>query len=90
MAEWLQSKLVRLGELNSDEERKDILADIKIKLGILNNRDAEQICRTTDFGQLFSQLTSSDRYHDNANFVEFRRRSLSFILFDSFDTKKVL
>lgn len=30
MAEWLQSKLVRLGELNSDEERKDILADIKI------------------------------------------------------------
>ncbi|XP_076232215.1 26S proteasome non-ATPase regulatory subunit 5 [Calliopsis andreniformis] len=61
MAEWLQSKLVRLGELENNEEKKDILAEIKIKLGTLNDRNTEQICRTVDFGQLFSQLTSNDR-----------------------------
>ncbi|CAD1469938.1 unnamed protein product, partial [Heterotrigona itama] len=61
MADWLQSKIVRLGELSSVEEKKAILSDIKIKLGNLNNRETEQISRNVDFNQLFTQLTSNDR-----------------------------
>lgn len=68
MMEWLQAKLVRLDELNSVEDKKDILSEVKIKLGSLNNRESEQISRNLNFGQLFTQLTSNDRYHDIANF----------------------
>ncbi|XP_076285992.1 26S proteasome non-ATPase regulatory subunit 5 [Lasioglossum baleicum] len=60
MAEWLQSRIVRLGELNSVEEKKDVLTEIKIRLGSLNNRESEQVARTLDYGQLFTQLTLDD------------------------------
>lgn len=69
MGEQLQAKLLRLGELNNDEEKKEILTEIGIVVKTLRNRHAEQINCTFDFGQLFAQLTSNDRYHDNANFV---------------------
>ncbi|XP_017881205.1 26S proteasome non-ATPase regulatory subunit 5 [Ceratina calcarata] len=65
MAEWLHLKIVRLNELNNVEEKKDILSEIKIKLGSLNNREAEQISRNLDFGLLFAQLTSDDREYAN-------------------------
>ncbi|XP_043253995.1 26S proteasome non-ATPase regulatory subunit 5 [Colletes gigas] len=61
MAEWLQLRIVRLGELDSIKEKEDILSEIKIKLGSLNNRESEQVSRNLDFGQLFTQLTSNDR-----------------------------
>ncbi|XP_033327939.2 26S proteasome non-ATPase regulatory subunit 5 [Megalopta genalis] len=61
MAEWLQSKIVRLSELNSVEEKKDILAEIKIRLRCLSNRESEQVSHNLDYGQLFTQLTSNDR-----------------------------
>ncbi|KAG6801963.1 26S proteasome non-ATPase regulatory subunit 5 [Apis mellifera caucasica] len=61
MADWLEQKIVRLGELNNVEEKKDILSEIKIKLESLNNRETEQISRNVDFSQLFTQLTSNDR-----------------------------
>ncbi|KZC11496.1 PREDICTED: 26S proteasome non-ATPase regulatory subunit 5 [Dufourea novaeangliae] len=61
MAEWLQSKIVRLGELNSVEEKKDILSEIRIKLGSLNTRESEQIAQNLNFSQFFTQLTSNDR-----------------------------
>ncbi|CAL7947864.1 unnamed protein product [Xylocopa violacea] len=65
MAEWLQMKIVRISELTSFEEKKDVLAEIKIKLGSLNNRETEQISRSLDFGPLFTQLTSNDREYVN-------------------------
>lgn len=71
MADWLEQKIVRLGELNNVEEKKDILSEIKIKLESLNNRETEQISRNVDFSQLFTQLTSNDRYHNNSNFKLF-------------------
>ncbi|XP_003699936.1 26S proteasome non-ATPase regulatory subunit 5 [Megachile rotundata] len=61
MTEWLQSRIVRLSELQDVEEKKNILSEIKIKLGNLGNREVEQISRNVDFGQLFTQLTSNDR-----------------------------
>ncbi|XP_050577672.1 26S proteasome non-ATPase regulatory subunit 5 [Bombus affinis] len=61
MAEWLQSKIVRFCELNNVEEKHNILSDVKIKLGSLNNRETEQISRNVDFSLLFAQLTSNDR-----------------------------
>ncbi|KOC66025.1 26S proteasome non-ATPase regulatory subunit 5 [Habropoda laboriosa] len=61
MTEWLQANIVRLGELNSVEEKKNILSDVKIKLGSLNNRESEQISRNVDLGQLFTQLNSNNR-----------------------------
>ncbi|XP_043795396.1 26S proteasome non-ATPase regulatory subunit 5 [Apis laboriosa] len=61
MADWLEQKFVRLGELNNVEEKKDILSEIKIKLESLNNRETEQISRNVDFSQLFTQLTSNNR-----------------------------
>lgn len=64
MTEWYQAKILRLCELNNVEEKKDILTDIKIKFGSLNNRDAEQVARNLDYESLFSQLTSSNRYDD--------------------------
>lgn len=70
MADWLEQKIVRLGELNNLEEKKDILSEIKIKLESLNNRETEQISRNVDFSQLFTQLTSNDRYHNNFNFIK--------------------
>lgn len=70
MAEWLQLKIARFGELSSVEEKQDILTEIKIKLRSLNNIESEQVSRSLDFGQLFTQLTSNDRYHDIANSVE--------------------
>lgn len=70
MADWLEQKIVRLGELNNLEEKKDILSGIKIKLESLNNRETEQISRNVDFSQLFTQLTSNDRYHNNSNFIK--------------------
>ena len=76
MADWLQSKIVRLGELSNIEEKKTILSDIKIKLGNLNNRETEQISRNVDFNQLFTQLTSNDRYHNSTNFIKL---SLTFL-----------
>jgi len=65
MTEWYEAKILRLCELNNIEEKKDILTDIKIKFGSLNNRDAEHIARSLDYEPLYSQLTSSDRYRDN-------------------------
>lgn len=70
MAEWLQSKIVRFCELNNVEEKHNILSDIKIKLGSLNNRETEQISRNVDFSLLFAQLTSNDRYHNNTDFMK--------------------
>lgn len=64
MTEWYQSKIQRLCELNNIEEKKDILKDIEIKFGALNNRDAEQVARSLDYGPFFSQLTLNDRYDD--------------------------
>lgn len=64
MTEWYQTKISRLCELNNVEEKKDVLTDIKIKFGSLSNRDAEQVARSLDYGPLYSQLTSSDRYDD--------------------------
>ncbi|XP_011168763.1 26S proteasome non-ATPase regulatory subunit 5 [Solenopsis invicta] len=61
MTEWYQAKILRLCELNNVEDKKDILTDIKIKFGTLNNRDAEQIARSLDYGPFYSQLTSNDR-----------------------------
>lgn len=85
MADWLQSKIVRLGELSSVEEKKAILSDIKIKLGNLNNRETEQISRNVDFNQLFTQLTSNDRYHNSTDFIKlsltFKGREACFFLF---------
>lgn len=64
MAEWYQAKILHLCELNNVEDKKDVLTDIKIKFGTLNNRDAEQVARSLDYGPLYSQLTSNDRYDD--------------------------
>lgn len=64
MTEWYQAKILRLCELNNVEEKKDVLTDIKIKFGSLNNRDAEQVARNLDYESLFSQLTPSNRYDD--------------------------
>jgi len=64
MTEWYQAKILRLCELNNIEEKKDVLTDIKIKFGSLNNRDAEQVARNLDYESLFSQLTPSNRYDD--------------------------
>ncbi|XP_014469017.1 PREDICTED: 26S proteasome non-ATPase regulatory subunit 5 isoform X1 [Dinoponera quadriceps] len=64
MTEWYQAKISRLCELNNVEEKRDVLTDIKIKFGSLSNRDAEQVARCLDYGPLYSQLTSSDRYDD--------------------------
>ncbi|KMQ92678.1 26s proteasome non-atpase regulatory subunit 5-like protein [Lasius niger] len=62
MTEWYQAKILRLCELNNVEEKKDVLTDIKIKFGNLNNRDAEQVARSLDYEPLYSQLrSSSDR-----------------------------
>ena len=61
MAEWVQMKICRLSELSDVEEKKNVLSEIKIKLGNQNNREAEQISRNVDFRQLFTQLTSNDR-----------------------------
>ncbi|XP_054007975.1 26S proteasome non-ATPase regulatory subunit 5 [Hylaeus anthracinus] len=60
MAELLQSKIARLGELSSAEEKHNILSEIKIKLGSLNNTEAEQVSRHLDIGPLFTQLTTND------------------------------
>ncbi|KYN30583.1 26S proteasome non-ATPase regulatory subunit 5, partial [Trachymyrmex septentrionalis] len=61
MAEWYQAKILHLCELNNVEDKKDVLTDIKIKFGALDNRDAEQIARSLDYRPLYSQLTSNDR-----------------------------
>ncbi|XP_076673763.1 26S proteasome non-ATPase regulatory subunit 5 isoform X1 [Andrena cerasifolii] len=61
MGEQLQTKLLRLGELNNNEEKKEILTEIGIVVKTLRSRHAEQINCTFDFGQLFAQLTSNDR-----------------------------
>ncbi|CAK9810296.1 26S proteasome non-ATPase regulatory subunit 5 [Anthophora plagiata] len=58
--EWFQEKIVRFGELNSVKEKKDILLEMQIKLGSLNNREIEEIFRA-DFGQLFTLLNSNER-----------------------------
>lgn len=71
MTEWYQTKISRLCELNNVEEKKDVLTDIKIKFGSLGNRDAEQVARSLDYGPLYSQLTSSDRYNDRCIFDNF-------------------
>jgi len=64
MTEWYQAKILRLCELNNIDDKKDVLMDIKIKFGALNNRDAERIARSLDYGPFYSQLTSNDRYDD--------------------------
>ncbi|KAL0106690.1 hypothetical protein PUN28_015323 [Cardiocondyla obscurior] len=61
MTEWYQARILRLCELNNVEDKKDILTDIKIKFTALNNRDAEQVARSLNYGPLYSQLTSNDR-----------------------------
>lgn len=64
MTEWYQAKISRLCESDDVEEKKDVLADMMIKFGSLSNRNAEQVARSLDYGPLYSQLTSSDRYDD--------------------------
>ncbi|KAK2576732.1 hypothetical protein KPH14_005385 [Odynerus spinipes] len=61
MAEWFQAKISRLVEVNSNEEKKDILAEIKIKLGSLNNAEIEGVARSLEASCLFSLLTFDDR-----------------------------
>ncbi|CAK9821826.1 26S proteasome non-ATPase regulatory subunit 5 [Anthophora retusa] len=58
--EWFQEKIVRFSELNSLKEKKDILLEMQIKLGSLNNKEIEEIFRA-DFGQLFTLLNSNER-----------------------------
>ncbi|CAK9812771.1 26S proteasome non-ATPase regulatory subunit 5 [Anthophora quadrimaculata] len=58
--EWFQEKIVRFSELNSVKEKKDILLEMQIKLGSLNNKEIEEIFRA-DFGQLFTLLNSNER-----------------------------
>lgn len=79
MAEWLQLNIFHLSELNDVEEKKNVLSEIKIKLGNQSNREAEQISRNVDFGQLFTQLTSNDRYNKNDSFFFFFFLSIKLI-----------
>ena len=70
--EWYQTRILYLYEFNNVDEKKDILMDIKIKFGSLNNRDAEQVARCLDYRLFYSQLTSTnDRYDTDKLFFLF-------------------
>lgn len=65
MAEWFQINVNRLAKVNNNEEKKDILTEIKIKLGSCNHAEIEAIARSLDVGSLFLLLLSNDRYDDD-------------------------
>ncbi|XP_043276656.1 26S proteasome non-ATPase regulatory subunit 5 [Venturia canescens] len=61
MTEWFINKILRVTELNDDEARREILAEMSIKLQSLTRQDLKEISRNLNFSGLFSQLTSNDR-----------------------------
>ncbi|XP_043677113.1 26S proteasome non-ATPase regulatory subunit 5 [Vespula pensylvanica] len=61
MAEWFQIKVDRLVKVNNNEEKKDILTEIKIKLGSCSHAEIEAIARSLDTGSLFLLFSSNDR-----------------------------
>lgn len=68
MAEWFQIKVDRLVKVNNNEEKKDILTEIKIKLGSCSHAEIEAIARSLDTGSLFLLFSSNDRYNDDVVF----------------------
>ncbi|XP_043476819.1 26S proteasome non-ATPase regulatory subunit 5 [Leptopilina heterotoma] len=61
MTDWFVAKINCLIKLNNVEEKKELLAEIKIKLLGLTNNDLESVSRNLDLGKVFSQLTFQDR-----------------------------
>lgn len=61
MAEWFQARITRLTELTDLEQKKDVLTDIKIKLGSLNNREAGQLLETLNMTPMYTQLATNDK-----------------------------
>lgn len=70
MAEWFERKIISIDELTDDEEKKNILEEIRIKLKSLTTLELYTTASNLDFTRLFKQLTSDDRFvNDNALFI---------------------
>lgn len=62
MTDWFIAKINRLIELRDVEEKKELLAEIKIKLLGLTNIELNSVSKNLDLGKIFTQLTSQDKY----------------------------
>ena len=69
MPNWFLAKINRFGELSGVEEKKELLAEMKIKLMGLSNHELEPVAGNLDLGKLFSELTSNDRYNDSTYLI---------------------
>ncbi|XP_015123991.1 26S proteasome non-ATPase regulatory subunit 5 [Diachasma alloeum] len=57
--EWCERKINHLSELNDDEEKKQVMEELFIKLSSLTSMELENTAWNVDLGRLFSQLTSN-------------------------------
>ena len=62
MTDWFSEKIARLSDLNDDEEKRNLLSTMRIKLSSLTPRELDEIACNLDLTGLFAQLTSNDRF----------------------------